>query len=185
MNDVTDFETWAVANWTKVRDQINITNDNQEVDPDRLNFVLASFAGNFSWMIVIAEKESNELDRLELEFKQWYDRAYVGCRSLIKQEEGSSSSPTVKMIECRISVEYAEEFEQYRKRIIDQKSRVNLLKSFVRVFEKQANILQTLSSNLRSEAYYSGGIPIRTEQQFQENTSRTKDYLKKILNKEG
>ena len=156
------FQQWAMAKYQEASKNINPCDDKGNLDPVRLNEVLTGFAQHFAWAITMQEIEANKLNQLNHEFENWRKRRYNDALRSIMQEQSGTRVPAQTTVEARIVDTAGEELEERQKAVTDQKSRVDLLKGMVKVLDKQASILQTLSSNMRSEMFFAGGVSLDT-----------------------
>ena len=62
-----------------------------------------------------------------------------------------------------------------------QKSRVDTLKGFIKVLDKQAGILQTISSNMRSELFFAAGVPLAGNMTADQKTKAAKAALNQAI----
>jgi len=158
--DVT-FSEWAKGKYSELVAHINPCNDNGELDPNRLNQVLVNFAQHYAWAITMQEVEANCLNVMQHGYEQWQKSAYNTAYRLIREESGGQGrAPGQTTVEARIVDLYADEMTEKQDELAKQKSRVDLLKGFIKVLDKQAGILQTISSNMRSELFFAAGVPI-------------------------
>lgn len=155
------FEQWAQAKYNEIVRDIDLTDQSGNIDPIRLNKLLIQFPQNFAWAVTVQEVELNKLNVLIHEYDQWYHGRYSDAHRTLREEAGGQGrAPTQAIIESRIHTVYANEIDVFKRGIEEQRSRVELLRSFVKVLEKQASVLQTLSSNMRSELFYSPGVTV-------------------------
>ncbi|MAE81349.1 MAG: hypothetical protein CMB80_01345 [Flammeovirgaceae bacterium] len=152
------FDQWARAKFKEVESRINPCDEGGRLDPVRLNSVLTTFAGHFAWAITLQEVESNKLNILQHQYERWYKERYNDAYRLIRTENGGGRPPGQVTIESRIVDMAADELERRQVELDTQKSKVDLLKGLIKVLDRQASILQTLSSNMRSELFFAGGI---------------------------
>jgi len=155
------FEDWARAKFEEVNANVNPCDESGSLDPRRLNEVLTQFAGHFAWAITIQEVEGNKLHILSHQYDKWYKERYNEAFRLIQQETGGGRPPGQTTIEARMVDLCGQDMEDRRIALENKKSRVALLKDFVKVLDRQASILQTLSSNMRSELFFSSGLTIK------------------------
>ena len=126
----------------------------------------------------IQEIESNRLNVLQTKYDEWFKGRWETAHTSIMVERGGTGRPpSAEAVKARISLAAEGEVETRKKAIDTQRSRVDLLKGFVRVLEKQAGILQTLSSNMRSELFFAGGVPIGREMTESQKTKKAKSIL--------
>tara|TARA_R110002126_G_scaffold8882_3_gene40916 strand:+ start:1502 stop:2083 length:582 start_codon:yes stop_codon:yes gene_type:complete len=175
------YEKWARAKYTEVQAQLNPCNENGELDPIRLNQVLTNFAQHFAWAVTIQEIESNKLNILQTEYDEWFKGRYRSADTSIREDSGGTAKPTINAIHSKISEQAEGEVERKQKGLANQRSRVDLLKGFVRVLDKQAGILQTLSSNMRSEMFFAGGVPIGRNATGEERVVKAKSLVRKAM----
>lgn len=176
------FEDWARAKYREMSSNINPCDDNGKLDPQRLNEVLTKFAQHFSWAITIQEVESNKLNKLNHEYDNWYKQRYNNTLRIIREEAGGNGRPPGQAtIEARIAQIDEADIATKNEAIRQQKSRVDLLKGFVRVLDKQASILQTLSSNMRSEMFFAAGVSIKGNLTEQEKNRSAKAALRNAM----
>ena len=155
------FKHWARAKYSELVKQINPCDANGQMDPMRLNEVLINFANHFSWAITIQEIESNALNIMQHDYEAWRSRCYNEAYRLIREESGGAGrAPGQVTVEARIADMHGDELKKRQDELSDCKSKVDLLKGFMKVLEKQAGILQTLSSNMRSELFFANGVSI-------------------------
>tara|TARA_Y100001937_G_scaffold99121_1_gene135379 strand:- start:741 stop:1316 length:576 start_codon:yes stop_codon:yes gene_type:complete len=155
------FKDWAKSKYSELVAHINPCNENGELDPNRLNQVLVSFAQHYAWAITMQEVEANSLNVLQHGFESWQKSAYNTAYRLIREESGGQGrAPGQVTVDARIVDLYGDEMKEKQDELAKQKSRVDLLKGFIKVLDKQAGILQTISSNMRSELFFAAGVPI-------------------------
>jgi len=155
------FKQWAREKYSELVKQINPCDANGEMDPIRLNEVLINFANHFSWAITIQEIESNGLNIMQHDYESWRSRCYNEAYRLIREESGGAGrAPSQATVDARIADLHGDELKRRQDELSDCKGRVDLLKGFMKVLEKQAGILQTLSSNMRSELFFANGVSI-------------------------
>ena len=156
------FEDWAVGKYQEIQKSINPCDANGNIDPVRLNQVLTVFSQNFAWAITIQEIESNKLNQIMHEYDNWSKKKFNEALRIIREESGGSGrSPSQVTVEARVVEMYEDERASMLHSLETQKSRVELLRGFVKVLDKQASILQTLSSNMRSELFYATDTAVR------------------------
>jgi len=176
------YRRWARAKYSEISKMLNPCNEQGEVDPLRLNHCLTQFGGNFAWAITIQEIESNQLNIMQTERDEWFKgRWEAATNSIMAERGGTGRAPSADAVRARITLMSEGEVEARQKAIDGQRSRVDLLKGFVKVLDKQANILQTLSSNMRSELFFAGGIPIGRDLTGDEKTAAAKSVLRKAM----
>ena len=175
-----EYEKWAKAKYNEIQANINPCSEDGELDPVRLNYVLTKFGGYFAWAITIQETESNRLNIMQTEYDEWYKAEWSKAERQLREQQGGTK-PTLDSTKSRISENNDKEVERKLKALTNQKSRVDLLKGFVRVLEKQASILKTLSSNMRSEFFFAGGVPIGRDLTNQEKTMAAKSIVRKAM----
>ena len=183
-SDEVSFEDWARAKYNEIKEEINPCDDKGNLDPVRLNNVLTKFAQNYAWAITIQEVESNKLSRLQHSWDQWYKMVYNQAFRILKEESGGGRPPGQTTIEARIVDMCGDEYRVRQEAIDDLKSRVELLKGFVRVLDRQASILQTLSSNMRSELFFSGGVSMGQKDSEAIRTNDAKTILRAAMSKD-
>jgi len=155
-----NFKEWALAKYREIEKVINPCDENGNLNPQRLNEVLTQFSNHFCWAITIQEVETNMLNKMNHEYDRWYKTAYNSSLRILSEESSGTRAPSQMNIEARIVQLFGDEVEQKQEALSNQKSRVDLLKAFVKVLERQASTLQTLSSNMRSELFFASGITI-------------------------
>lgn len=159
--DQMSFTEWAKAKYHEVKQQIRYIDEaTGKVDPQELNAVLAKFSSNFAWAITMQEIELKKARDLEAAFTAKRKRCWTKARTRCKEESAGEREPTIGNIEAKIESMFGDELNEMESAVIEQKSRGDLLRGIVKVLDKHANVLQTLSSNMRSEMFYSGGVPI-------------------------
>lgn len=179
--DLLTYNRWARAKYNEIQSYINPCTADGRLDPVRLNEVLTKFGGHFAWAITVVEIESNKLNILQAEYDEWFKGKWEQAMASLIRERGGGRIPSAESVRARITVMLEGEVEKRNKKLHDQKSRVDLLKGFVRVLEKQAGILQTLSSNMRSELFFAGGIPIGENLTEKDKTKRAKSIVLKAI----
>lgn len=176
-----EFTKWAQEKFRELIKSINPCNENDEIDPVRLNDVVAKFSGHFAWLVTMAEIEVNKMNIAQANYDKWKRETYNKCERKLKLELGDGGKYTIKAVECRMTFDYGDEEERLILQLNEQISRANLLKMFVKVLDKQANMLQTLSSNMRSEMFYAGGVPIGRNLSDNEKTMKAKTIMRNAL----
>jgi hypothetical protein len=95
------------------------------------------------------------------DYERWYkDRYTEAFRTLREEAAGAGRAPSQMTVEAKIAQLVGDELTARQRALENQKSRVDLLRGFVKVLDKQASILQTLSSNMRSELFFAAGVTI-------------------------
>lgn len=153
-----DFKEWAVAKYNELNERINPCNSKGEIDPVRLNQVLTTLPGDFSWATVMLEVESNKLSNMQLDYENWYKQKYSDTYKAMQIEACGARMPSQATIEARIVDNCSDEMLARRREIADQEGRVGVMKGLIKVLERQCSLLQTLASNMRSELYFSGTL---------------------------
>lgn len=176
-----EFEEWARSQWKKIEKDLNPCNENNEIDPLKLNSILGRFTQNLTWLIVISEIESNNLAKAEIEFEQWHKKQYASAHRSLVEANGGIDKTTVKLVESKIVLDIGE--EEYRRKMVitDLRSRAELLKNFVKTLNQQATVLQALSGNLRSEMFFASGVPLAKKETEEQRTARSKSFLKSVI----
>lgn len=183
MIDNREFSEWAIEKYREIDSQLVIANADGEIDPNLINNALINFAHNFSWAITVQEVEDNKLSRLEQDYENWYHSCFsITFRALREEAAGAGRAPAQATVDARISQVYSKEKSEKLIVIANQKSRVELLKGFVKTLEKQASILQTLSSNMRSELFNSSGLSINGVNSQSRRTESAKAILRSSIN---
>lgn len=176
------FEQWARAKYEEIKKTIDICQDGK-IDPIRLNEVLLNFSQNFAWAITIQEIELNKLNNQQHQDETWYKLCYAQANKQLKETSGGGRAPTQANVESTVVQLYGDEFRERAAKLNQQKSRVELLKGFVKVLDRQASILQTLSSNMRSELFFSGGVSIKGDK-LTGNSEEAKSILRSAMSKQ-
>lgn len=159
--DDLSFAEWARLKYKEVSKLINPCDERGQLDPQRLNQVLTVFSQHFAWAITYQEIESNSFNLLNHQYKSWWDKAYAEAyRTLRDEAAGAGRAPAQVAVEARIEQLYGEQKLGLLQALEEARSRVDLLKGLVKVLDRQASILQTLSSNMRSELFFAAGVPI-------------------------
>jgi hypothetical protein len=176
------FKDWARAKYSELVKQINPCDEKGEMDPMRLNEVLIGFANHFSWAITIQEIESNALNIMQHDYESWHSRCYNEAYRLMREESGGAGrAPGQVTVEARIADMYGDELKKRQDELSNCKSRVDLLKGFMKVLEKQAGILQTLSSNMRSELFFANGVSISNNLSSDQKMKASKAALSQAI----
>ncbi len=175
-SDVDVFEKWAMDKFSEIENRINPCNEDGSLDPVRLNYVLTTFSSHFAWCITIQEVEVNKLNIMNHEYEIWYKKKYNFAVRAIQTEMTGGRFPAQHTIEARIVDMASDEILKKKKEIQSQNSKVEILKGLVKVFDKQAGILQTLSSNMRSELFLSGGLSVKSN-----GTSNANEMYKNMM----
>lgn len=155
-----DYATWAQYQFQEIKADLNPCNENGDIDPHKLNQILGRFPGHMAWLIVMAETEASNMAKYEMEYDKWYKESYIKAHRQLMQESGGTDKATVKSIDARVTINEGLTDLKYKTRIADSKSKVDLLRGFVKVLDRQATTLQALSANLRSDVYFAGGFSI-------------------------
>lgn len=169
--DVLDTNTFGKKLWERLVEQTEILiNEKDGMSLESINGILAKYAKHHSWLIVEQERFNEMVDLTELAFDQWYKLKYA-------QASNSVAKNTAANIEARIVEMCAEELDDTRgvlqeeglsegeiskklefqgwggrkKYIIGLKTKANMIKGFVKVWDKEVNALQTLSKNITAD----------------------------------
>ena len=176
------YRRWARSKYSEIIDYLNPCNEQGDLDPNRLNEVLTKFGGQFAWAITIQEIESNKLNIKQTEFDEWMKGRWEAATNAIMVERGGTGrAPSADAVRARITLSAGGSVEEMQKDLHDQRARVDLLKGFVKVLDKQGGILQTLSSNMRSELFFAGGVSIGRDLTPHEKTRKAKLILRKAM----
>ena len=152
------FEDWARSQYRDIVQRINPCDENGRIDPIRLNEVLTKFCSDFAWAITMQEVEINRHHQMVTEYEIWWkDRLHSALR-VINEEQQGGRAPAQATVEARAVNLNPDDYKDKNDQINAQKSRADLLRGLVKVMDRQASILQTLSSNMRSELFFSGGV---------------------------
>jgi hypothetical protein len=180
------FEAWARVKYNELLKVLNFCNEDGSIDPVRINFVMSQFAQHFAWAITIQEVETNRLNRLVHEFDQWKAEKFNICfRSLREEAAGAGRAPAQATVEARIVQMYGQEQFEKLGLVETQRNRVELLKGFVKVLDRQATILQSLSSNMRSELFFAAGVPTTGTMPNEARMNASKAIMREALRKNG
>lgn len=169
------FEDWARAKYEEVCSILNPCDELGMIDPAKLNSILLKFPQNIAWAITVQEIEANRANQLKHAFDNWKKTKFTEVFALVKEENGGAGrAPAQATVEARLSDIYGGEIITFSNEMDEQNGRVELLRGIVRVLERQASMLQTVSSNMRSELFFSGGVAFR-------NSQSAVDSAKKLL----
>lgn len=169
--DVLGSDVFGRKLWERLVEQTEILiNDKEGMSLDCINGILAKYAKHHSWLIVEQERFNEMVDLTELAFDQWNKLKYAeASRSVAKN--------TAANIEARIVELCAEELQTTRETletenysteeineklkyqgwggrktyIIELRTKTNMIKGFVKVWDKEVNALQTLSKNITAD----------------------------------
>lgn len=170
-DDQMPYDEWARAKYNEVKQFINPCNAQAELDPVRLNEVLTQYGNHFAWAITIQEIESNRLNVMQTEYDSWYRLQYSKAERILREERGGGPrAASIESTHVKVELLTKGENERKKKAIVDQRARVELLKGFVRVLDRQGSILQTLSSNMRSELFFAGGVSVMNSETMTEES---------------
>jgi hypothetical protein len=178
------FEQWAVEKYKEIQKSINACDENGNLDPVRLNYVLTIFSQNFAWAITIQEIESNRLSKLTQEYDNWSKKKFNEAFRVIREEAGGGGrAPSQATVEARVVEINEDERAILVHELETQKSRVELLRGFVKVLDRQASILQTLSSNMRSELFFASEPTLGGGKGSQDHDAALRNRAKLVLKK--
>lgn len=170
--DVLDTDKFGKELWQRLVDQTEIIiNEKGEMDINSINEILAKYAKYHGWLIIEQERFIEMLDKTEIAFDMWYKEKYAeASRSVAKNTAANIEARVVEM--CKEEATHAYEtlvneegltpeeakhklrFQGWGGRktyIIELKAKTNMIKGFVKIWEKEVNALQTLSKNITSE----------------------------------
>lgn len=177
-----NFQEWAVDKYQELVKLLNVSGEDGQIDPLSLNKALLGFSQNFSWAIIMHEIEANKHEVLSHQFELWYNDRYNEAERSIKDSEPGKRA-TKDMLEAKVTQLFHDEYNAKKIELIDQYNRAELLKGLVKVLDRQASLLQAISANMRSELYFSGGVPM-SPSHGKEN-DRAKSFLKRAMNSVG
>lgn len=181
-----NFEQWALAKYREIKKSIDPCDENGRLHPQRLNEVLTQFAQHFAWSITVQEVETNKLNKMNHAYDQWYKSCYNQTLRVIREESGGAGrAPGQVTIEARLVETFGQDQATRQEALSNQKSRVDLLKGFVKVLERQASTLQTLSSNMRSELFFASGVTVGGNVSEADKTNVAKSSLRNALRAQG
>ena len=181
-----NFEQWARAKYNEIVKILDITNEQGELDPQLINRSLTQFAQHFAWAITIQEIETNKLNVMTHDYEQWHNEIFNKVFRVLREEAGGAGrAPAQATVEARIAQLHGEEKQTRLFGIETQKSRVDMLKGFVKVLEKQANMLQALCGNMRSELFFAAGVPLQDRMTPEGKTKAAKALLHQAMRGQG
>jgi len=180
------FEQWARNKYNEIIKILQITNDQGELDPEMINVSLTQFSQHFAWAITIQEIETNKLNVMTHDYEQWHNENFNKVFRVLREEAaGAGRAPAQATVEARLAQLHGEEKQTRLFGIETQKSRVDTLKGFVKVLEKQANMLQTLCGNMRSELFFAAGVPLQDRMSPHGKTQAAKAILHQAMRGQG
>lgn len=183
--EVLPFEQWARAKYNEISKLVNPCDANGNLDPQRLNLILTQFSQSFAWAITILEIETNTLNIATHTYDAWYKECYNwAIRALREEAGGAGRLPGQVTVDARIVQVHGVELIKRQSELERQRSRVDLLRGFVKVLDRQANILQTLSSNMRSELFFAAGVPMNGRLSTQGKVDASKALLHDAMKKD-
>lgn len=160
-NENESFEQWARSSYEQLLVNLKIVDETNSISPVLINRALVNFSQSYSWLITISEIESNKLNIMTHSYDRWYQEQYnKAFRTLREEAAGAGRAPAQATVDARITQMNGDEKSQKLYDVEMQKSRVELLKSFVKVLDKHAAMITALSSNMRSELFFAAGVPL-------------------------
>lgn len=125
--------------FVKVQDRLLISEDiDSEVD---------KAASNFGYYAVLAEKAETRHKRLKFAMETW--RSEIESRVDLERFKNGEKKFTVAQMQSHIAVQ--EKYKAYSLRLIALDDAARTLKILAKAFEKKADMIQTKSSNRRTE----------------------------------
>lgn len=118
-------------------------NEELKIEETRLNEFIKAQPQAYSFLLMLHKKLINRKKELELDRKELYDKLYI------KMKDKSEVKLTVDAL--RAKIEKNLEYKLLRRQILKAESDCDDIETSVRGFEMRANLIQTLSSNLRRE----------------------------------
>ena len=159
--DSLPFEQWAVGKYKEIIKQATITDEKGNIEPFKLNSFLANFTTYFTWAITVQEIETSKFNVMTHDYERWSKEAFDSAyRSLREESGGVGRAPTQALVEARMMLLHGDDIMTKQKALSEQRSRVDLLRGLVKVLDRQAGMVQTLSSNMRSEMFFASGVNI-------------------------
>lgn len=185
MNDQS-FEEWAREQYAKLLSNLVITDETNEISPALVNRALANFTASYTWLVTIVEIETNKLNIITHAYEDWYHEQYnKAFRALREEASGAGRAPAQTTVEARITQMHKEEKSQRLSEVELQKSRVDLLKSFVKTLDKHATMINAISSNMRSELFFAGGVPMERGRALQLSSRSAHAHMADALGESG
>lgn len=169
--DVLDTDEFSKKLWERLVEQTEILiNEKDGLDINSVNHILANYAKHHSWLITEEQRYIAMLDKTELVFDEWYKSKYAQASREVPKNTAANIDAKIVEI-CKEEMEgmikrYKREgltdkevvektkyqgWKGHKMYIIELKAKTNMIKGFVKVWDKEVNALQTLSKNITSE----------------------------------
>lgn len=170
--DILDTDKFGRELWGRLVEQTEILmNDKKQFDLHQINLVLAKYAKYHGWIIIESERFNEMVEKTNVAFEQWYQGKYaVASRNVAKNTAANIEAKVVEMCKQEYQEDLAELIEEQnmepqeaqsklkysslsgkRNYIIELKTKANMIKGFVKVWEKEISALQTLSKNVQAD----------------------------------
>jgi hypothetical protein len=131
--------------------ELSILIKDGELDPNRLNLILAEYISILNYLINEQERYLRTLELYTEEFDKWFDKKYIEIRDKINNDRLASKIATKEEIRTQVKVEYTENYYDYQQNINDIKAKERYYSKQIKKWEKYESILKTISYNIQTE----------------------------------
>jgi len=175
-----DLVEWIISKQKEVEDAASVLSDQQTISFEQLNLKMAKYAGYFSWVVSEAAIASEAVKRERLAYETWYNEKHIAVKNSMP------SGTTMKAIDAEMSLRYADEWQAWRRKLLELEEKESLRKQFVHVWASLKDIYVELARNLRADLNVSnlGGVNksagFGVYQDRRPNASQQLDRLKRM-----
>jgi hypothetical protein len=115
------------------------------IDENKIEDEIKNQPSNYAFVSMLHKKMMAEFERLKQRRKAMYGRLFLSAK------KGTGTGRGLSDEAAKAKVESNKKYIKLTQRCIDTREMADKLYSATRVFEMRANMMQTLSSNLRKE----------------------------------
>lgn len=155
-----------------------------ELDPNQINFVLAEYTNILLGLINIQDKFVNTIELYETEFDKWFDPKYIELRNEINKDRIASKLATKEEIRIQVKVKYAEQYYEFQEHIRELKAKERYYGKLIKTWEREENVLRTISNNLRTEMSKIDFSYIIDRNKLQDNTGYKNSVVRDPIKEE-
>ncbi len=122
-----------------------------QIIPARLHIVMAKYVRIAGALQMEFQRVKTQHKRYSEKFQMWQDEKIVFTRDELRSSRPASSSISMKEIETQVRVDNRKEYQKWREELLNLEEKLEFLKSLAKIWDKEDNLLVTLSHNMRSE----------------------------------
>jgi len=119
--------------------------------PQRVNRCIVYYNRTLNTLIQEEERYLTKKRTLERAYRSWWDKVFLSARDKLNEGRSSSKFASLTEIQTQTRGDNREEFDKWEKAIEEMDDKVRFYKKLIDSWKKEDMLLNTLSSNLRTE----------------------------------